>query len=165
MVSAPGEDEGRLKWGRVKRIGGNFHDDFFSLENVAAKNITLRDHLIGQVNIDFHDPIEAIIAYKLIDMLDDNGWLSCSLQTVANELSCTVERVKKTLSRCQELDPPGVFGRTLAECLMLQLREKEPAGSRNGNSAPKPRTVRTAGLQPVAQDLRCGQRRSSSNVY
>ena len=124
MVSAPREDEGKLKWARVKRVGGNVHDDFFSLENVAAKNITLRDHLIGQVNIDFDDPIEAIIAYKLIDMLDDNGWLSCSLQTVANELGSTVERVKKTLSRCQELDPPGVFGRTLAECLTLQLREK-----------------------------------------
>ena len=124
MVSAPGEDGGKLQWGRVKKVDGNFHDDLFSLENVAAKNITLRDHLIGQVNIDFDDPIEAIIAYKLIDMLDDNGWLSCSLQTVADELSCTIERVQKTLSRCQELDPPGIFGRTLAECLTLQLREK-----------------------------------------
>ena len=124
MISARREDQGKLKWGGTNRVGGNFDEDSFNLENVAAKNITLRDHLIGQVNIDFDNPIEAIIANKLIDMLDDNGWLVYSLQTVANELSCTIERVERTLSRCQELDPPGIFARTLSECLKLQLREK-----------------------------------------
>ena len=29
------------------------------------------------------------------------------------------------MARCQQLDPPGIFGRTLAECLALQLREKD----------------------------------------
>jgi len=66
-----------------------------------------------------------MIADRLIDMLDDNGWLSGELETVAVALGCTIDRVEETLARCQQLDPPGIFGRSLAECLALQLREKD----------------------------------------
>ena len=66
-----------------------------------------------------------MIADRLIDILDDNGWLSGELETVAVALGCTTERIEETLARCQRLDPPGIFGRTLAECLALQLREKD----------------------------------------
>ena len=123
-ATARGEGKYGLKWRAKNGVGRDVDDHFSSLENIPAENITLRNHLISQVNIDFDEPIEAIIANKLIDMLDENGWLSCNIETVADELGCTIERVEQTLGQCQELDPPGIFGRTLAECLKLQLREK-----------------------------------------
>ena len=122
---AAGDDGDGLHWSTAGSGGGGFDDDLSGLENVAAEEITLRDHLVGQVNIDFEDPIEIMIADRLIDMLDDNGWLSGELETVAVALGCTIERVEQTLERCQQLDPPGIFGRSLAECLALQLREKD----------------------------------------
>ncbi|MGB0631324.1 MAG: RNA polymerase factor sigma-54, partial [Alphaproteobacteria bacterium] len=124
-TAAAGGDEGDgLNWSTAGGGGGGFDDDLSGLENVAAEETTLRDHLLGQVNIDFDDPIDIMIADRLIDMLDDNGWLSGELETVAVALGCTIERVEATLARCQQLDPPGIFGRSLAECLALQLREK-----------------------------------------
>ena len=121
-----GDKEGDgLNWSTAGAGGGGFDDDLSGLENVAAEETTLRGHLIGQVNIDFDDPVEVMIADRLIDMLDDNGWLSGELETVAVALGCTIDRVEETLARCQQLDPPGIFGRSLAECLALQLREKD----------------------------------------
>jgi len=122
---AGGEEGDGLNWSTAGAGGGGFDDDLSGLENVAAEEKTLRDHLIGQVNIDFDDPVEIMIADRLIDMLDDNGWLSGELETVAVALGCTIDRVEETLARCQQLDPPGIFGRSLAECLALQLREKD----------------------------------------
>ncbi len=105
--------------------GGGFDDDISGLENIAAEEVTLREHLIGQINVDFDDPAEILIAGRLIDMLDDNGWLRGELEPVAVALGCDLARVEATLSKCQRLDPPGIFGRSLSECLALQLREKD----------------------------------------
>ena len=121
-----GQDEGdSLLWNNAGGIGGGFDDDLTGMENVAAEEMTLRDHLIGQINIDLQDPIDIMIAGRLMDMLDDNGWLSGSLEPVAIALGCTLDRVQTTLERCQLFDPPGIFARSLSECLALQLREKD----------------------------------------
>jgi len=105
--------------------GGGFDDELSRMENIAADATTLRDHLIGQINVDFTDSVDIIIAGRLMDMLDDNGWLSGDLEPVAVALGCTVDRVHVTLARCQQFDPPGIFARSLSECLALQLREKD----------------------------------------
>lgn len=122
---ASSEEGDGLNWSTAGTGGGGFDDDLCVLENVPAEETTLRDHLIGQVNIEFDDHVDLMIADRLIDILDDNGWLSEELETVAVALGCTIERIEETLARCQQLDPPGIFGRTLAECLALQLREKD----------------------------------------
>ena len=106
-------------------VGGGFDDDPYGLENVAADKITLREHLIGQINIDFHDQTDQMIAGRLMEMLDDNGWLVGDLEPVAIALGCSVDRVCEVLSRCQQLDPIGIFARSLSQCLAIQLREKE----------------------------------------
>ncbi len=122
-ASAGGEGEGLL-WNTSGSGGGGFDDELTGMENVAADEITLRDHLIGQINIDLDDPTDIMIAGRLMEMLDDNGWLSGSLEPVAIALGCTFDRVTATLARCQQFDPPGIFARSLSECLALQLREK-----------------------------------------
>ncbi|MDA0996780.1 MAG: RNA polymerase sigma-54 factor, partial [Proteobacteria bacterium] len=105
--------------------GGGFDDELSGMENIAANETTLRDHLIGQINVDFTDTVDVIIAGRLMDMLDDNGWLSGDLEPVAVALGCTIDRVHATLAKCQQFDPPGIFARSLSECLALQLREKD----------------------------------------
>jgi RNA polymerase sigma-54 factor len=61
----------------------------------------------------------------LIDMLDEAGYLDGDLDQVARVLGCGADRVEKTLARLQEFDPPGIFARNLAECLRLQLRDRD----------------------------------------
>ncbi len=120
--ASDGASDDSLMW---NASGGGFDDDLSGLENLATDEPTLRDHLIAQINIDFEDPSEMMIAGRLIDMLDANGWLAGDLEPVAVALGCDLAQVEATLARCQHLDPPGIFARSLSECLELQLREKD----------------------------------------
>jgi RNA polymerase sigma-54 factor len=93
-------------------------------ERTVAEAISLRDHLLSQINVDLDDPIDRMIALHLLDMLDDAGYITGDLNAVAQLLACKVERVQETLTKLQSCDPPGIFARSLAECLSLQLRER-----------------------------------------
>ena len=92
--------------------------------SIAADGATLRDYLVRQIRLEFRGYPERRIALRLVELLDENGWLTEDLEAVAAALGCEVRDVERTLARCQNLDPPGIFGRSLAECLALQLREK-----------------------------------------
>ena len=59
---AAGDDGDGPNWSMAGSGGGGFDDELSGLENVAAEEITLRDHLVGQVNIDFEDPIEIMLS-------------------------------------------------------------------------------------------------------
>ncbi len=110
--------------GRSGGHGGSFDDDQ-NFESALTKDITLRDHLNEQLNVDFEDPIDRMIGVHLIDMLDDAGWLSGDPELIAETLNCNASRVESTLDSMQRFDPPGIFARDLRECLALQLREKD----------------------------------------
>jgi RNA polymerase sigma-54 factor len=44
---------------------------------------------------------------------------------MAERLGCEREDVEAVLGALQQMDPPGVFARSLSECLALQLRRKD----------------------------------------
>ena len=58
-------------------------------------------------------------------LLDEAGYLQGDVQQIAETLRCPVEQIEATLERVQHFDPPGVFARSLRECLALQLRERD----------------------------------------
>ncbi len=105
--------------------GGTFESPVGDLENRAAGGITLREHLLGQINVDLTDPVDRLIARDLVDMIDESGYLVDDPAAVAARLGCEPARVEAVVARLQRLDPPGVFARDLAECLRIQLRERD----------------------------------------
>jgi len=111
-----------LHW-QVSGAGG-FDGDGPDLENAPADEISLRDHLLEQVNVDLSDPIDRLIALHLLDALDDNGYIGVDPDEIALALGCEAGRVARTLERLQRFDPPGIFARNLAECLKLQLIDR-----------------------------------------
>jgi len=96
-----------------------------NLEETLSGDISLRDHLSGQMAMTLFDPADRIIGGQLIDMLSDAGYLAGDLEQVAENLDCPLERVERVLEILQGLDPIGIFARDLAECLSLQLKEKD----------------------------------------
>ena len=90
---------------------------------------TLLDHLLGQIRVLRISDQEKALVGLLAGNLDDRGYLSSSLEELAEEFSpyidledgSELEQTKRALSRLQHLDPPGVGARDLAECLKLQL--------------------------------------------
>ena len=118
----PATEADTLHW-QVQGPGGFDHDDS-DMENAPAGEIVLRDHLIGQINVDLHDPVDKMIAVYLVDLLDEAGYLHTDLLEVARTLGCDLDTVERILTHLQQLDPPGIFARNLSECLALQLKDR-----------------------------------------
>jgi RNA polymerase sigma-54 factor len=104
--------------------GGSFDDPESNQEEMLSRQTTLRDHLAIQLAVEIGDPVDRIIATHLIDMLDEAGYLTGDISQVAELLGCSVARVESTLARLQGFEPTGIFARSLAECLALQLQER-----------------------------------------
>jgi RNA polymerase sigma-54 factor len=68
--------------------------------------------------------IERLIGQYLIDMVDEAGYLQADLEQLAFKLGASVPMVERVLATLQTFDPPGVFARTLKECLELQLKDR-----------------------------------------
>ena len=115
-----GDGEAFSNWGP----GGDFDDGESSLERTLTKEKNLRDHLVEQMTLTIADPGDRLIATNLIDMIDETGYLSGDVAEVGERLGVERERVERILGILQTFDPSGVGARTLAECLALQLKER-----------------------------------------
>jgi RNA polymerase sigma-54 factor len=65
-----------------------------------------------------------LIGLALVEQLDEAGYIGGELSVIADRLGCTPSRVEATLCRLQQFDPPGIFARSLSECLALQLKDR-----------------------------------------
>jgi RNA polymerase sigma-54 factor len=106
------------------RNGAGHAGDLPGIDQAAARPRTLREHLIEQIGADLPDQADRVIALHLLDQVDDAGYLQGGLDGAAERLGCASARIERVLARLQDFDPPGVFARDLAECLALQLRDR-----------------------------------------
>ncbi|MDE2165049.1 MAG: RNA polymerase factor sigma-54 [Alphaproteobacteria bacterium] len=100
-------------------------DGLPGLDQTLTRPISLREHLLEQLAVEVHDPADRVIGSHLIDMVDEAGYITSDFAAIAELLSCDVPRIEKTLALLQRFDPGGVFARNLAECLALQLKERD----------------------------------------
>lgn len=103
--------------------GGREGDDY-NLEAFVSAETTLADHLESQLNLAIADPVQRLIGTNLIDLIDEAGYLSADLASVAERLGAPLSVVQQVLAVIQGFDPPGIGARSLAECLALQLKER-----------------------------------------
>ncbi|HEX9569744.1 MAG TPA: RNA polymerase factor sigma-54 [Rhodospirillales bacterium] len=123
----PAAADGPLQASAFADIGGGGGFDTLApgLEETLSEKPSLRDHLTGQLTMEIADPVDRLIGLHLIDMLDEAGYVAGPLQTVAETLNCDIGRIEATLKKLQQFDPPGIFARSLAECLGLQLADRD----------------------------------------
>lgn len=118
-------DEPRISAGAQSSSGGGFSEasDMPDIDGAAAEDKTLREFLLEQIHMDITDPVQVVIAEKLADMLDDAGYLREDTAPLAETLGVTTEEVDAVIAKLQQLEPVGVFARSLPECLRLQLAD------------------------------------------
>ncbi|MFQ5533490.1 MAG: RNA polymerase factor sigma-54 [Sphingomonadales bacterium] len=104
---------------------GRFDDGADRLEPAPGQSQTLRDHLLDQLPDSLMAPTEQLIGRYLIDMINSDGYLTDSVDAIAERLFCPTEAIEKTLGIMQGLGPAGVFARNLKECLALQLADRD----------------------------------------
>ncbi len=95
------------------------------IEQTVAAQVGLFQHLSDQINADFDNPSERLIAVQLAGLLDDSGYLAGDLDPVAEQLGCQRHDLDEIVERLKQLDPAGIFAADLSECLALQLRERD----------------------------------------
>lgn len=102
-------------------------------EMVYGETLSFYDHLKEQMGeVDITDSERDIMEY-LIGSLDDDGLLRKDIESIVDELAIyhnidvSKTEIEKVLHILQEFDPAGIGGRSLQECLLLQIDRREPS--------------------------------------
>lgn len=129
-MPAPGAERGAGEglsltdggWSGTAAGGG---EDAPNLEAYVAERPSLHDHLTRQMALAAADPVDRLIGDHLIDLIDESGYLAGSIEEVAERLGAPRARVERVLGVLQTFEPSGIGARDLAECLAIQLRERD----------------------------------------
>lgn len=109
--------------------------DLNGYDNQSAPAESLQDYLRWQLNLTPTSETDRAIALAIIDALDDDGYLTLSLEDLHEALGSDVkgdvvdsealglDEVLTVLHIVQAMDPAGVAARDLRECLLLQLQQ------------------------------------------
>ena len=95
-------------------------DEGFDFDRLEASESSLAEHLLAQLH--GSSGPAAILAEIIVEQLDPNGYLSSSLGDIAADAGATMQEAEEALALVQDLDPPGVGARNLAECIALQAK-------------------------------------------
>ena len=108
-------------------------DDDSDRGNTTPDLPTLRDHLNSELALTNLGTRDRALVGLLIDALDEEGYLTQSLEDIAALMSAeadvNVEELAIALRHLQNFEPAGVGARSPGECLALQLRamrERDP---------------------------------------
>jgi len=104
---------------------GGGYDGEMAFDATLASESTLGDHLTEQLHLSVSDPAMRMIGAHLIGLVNEAGYLTGNVDTIADTLGATVANVEQTLAIVQTFDPPGILARDLKECLSIQLRERD----------------------------------------
>lgn len=98
-------------------------------ENINASKTNLQSHLMWQLNMSDLNESQQEIGVQIIGNIDDDGYLKASIEELTQLTGCTDEEVMKVLSVIQGFDPTGVCARDTQECLLIQARFQDLAGT------------------------------------
>ncbi|HXA05623.1 MAG TPA: RNA polymerase factor sigma-54 [Bryobacteraceae bacterium] len=95
-----------------------------SFETFLSAPLTLGDHLRSQLSVSLLSDEVRDAAETIIGNLDEDGYLTASLEEIADMGEHTQEQIESALKVVQSLEPAGVGARNLRECLLLQLESR-----------------------------------------
>jgi RNA polymerase sigma-54 factor len=98
-----------------------------SFETFLSSPVTLGDHLHSQLAVLVMSEDVRDAADNIIGNLDENGYLTATLEEIADSGQHSMAEVQEGLRIVQSLDPAGVAAKDVRECLLLQIE------SRNGH--------------------------------
>jgi RNA polymerase sigma-54 factor len=117
-------------WSDLPAGGGRadiWGDDSRRPELADRSDESLREHLLWQLEMEHFTPREMVIGHAIVDYLNDDGYLTESLEsiqtTLAGEASFSLEEIEAALRKVQALDPAGIAARDLSECIRIQLSQ------------------------------------------
>jgi RNA polymerase sigma-54 factor len=122
---------------------GSFFDDYLdpgyrspasesvekpSFETFLSQPQTLPDYLRSQLSVALLDDDTRDAAESIIGNLDEDGYLTATLEEMAHQSGTTEAVMEVALKAVQGLDPAGVGARDLKECMLLQIESVNGKG-------------------------------------
>ncbi len=107
---------------------GNSADEDYVYQGETSE--TLQDYLRWQMQLTPLSDTDRTIAEIIIEAIDDNGLLTISCNEILESLGMDdveADEVEAVIKRIQLFDPVGVAARSVQECLLVQLRQFDPA--------------------------------------
>jgi RNA polymerase sigma-54 factor len=112
-------------WARDFSVRSSATQSSDLLEHTVAAKGSLVEMLEREIDAAFaRSPVDRLIALGLLGTLDEAGYLTVAIDDLAAQLGTSRKRIEGVLGRCQAIAPTGLFARSLAECLALQLAER-----------------------------------------
>lgn len=117
-----------LAQSEISYQGSNFDDEVMEDWNTPIKEDTcLEDLLLQQLRVELSDPLELSIGEMIIGNLDEDGYLQSSCEEIAQAVKTeNIALVERILSIVQAFEPVGIASRNLSECLLTQIKFKNP---------------------------------------
>ena len=109
LESFPGREKGSLRRGA---------------EDFLTEPETLKTHVLKQVESSFFPKKIKRILPLLISYLDERAYLSVDIKELSEKEKIPLHFLQSALSALQSLEPEGLGGRNLEECLLIQLRHR-----------------------------------------
>lgn len=94
------------------------------ISRIESHPLSLYGHVSAQFDLLFPNPADRAIADRFLEALDPNGWLAEPLDRIALDCGVDLEFAEEFLHSIQQVEPAGLFARTLAECLALQAEDQ-----------------------------------------
>lgn len=97
----------------------------------APDRPSLKEHLIGQLRMLDLSENQFRLGEEIIGYLDEDGYLISELSDIVKDLELfehiiiSNEAAEKILCQIQHFDPLGIGSRSLKECLLIQMEERE----------------------------------------
>ena len=94
-------------------------------EQLPSSHQSLHEYLMWQINMSSMSQEDQFIAYNIIDYINDDGFLTESVQDLfillKKNIETTFQEIFAVLHKIQHLDPIGVGATSLKNCLLIQL--------------------------------------------
>jgi len=98
-------------------------------ENINASKTNLHSHLLWQLSLSDLSGGQQEIGVQIIGNIDDDGYLKATIEELGQLTGYAADEILSTLSVIQNFDPTGVGARDTQECLLIQARFQNLAGT------------------------------------
>ena len=93
-------------------------------ENRITTVRPLIEQLYEQLAVSDLEGADRELGEFVIGNINEQGYLSCSAEEIADYMGVELEQVERVLAVIQTFEPPGVGARDLRECLIIQLQQQ-----------------------------------------
>lgn len=105
-------------------MSGSFDGEGPDFDSFAARDISLRDHLMAQAGSCLSGRT-LFLVQQIIEHIEPTGYVGEDVLAMAQRLGVPLVEMETALSELQRFDPTGVGARNLSECLALQAKEAD----------------------------------------